>query len=281
MQLLFRFLSFLPLWLLHALGTVLGWLTFTSPTYRKRFRENVAQAGLEPEQVRGAVAHGGKLVTELPRLWLGKPVPIFWDGKYLIEQAHARGQAIVFLTPHMGCFEITAQAYARDYGAQRGDITVLFRPARKAWLTPLVNSVRRRPGLSAAPATLAGVKQLIKALQGGQAVGLLPDQVPPEGLGIWSPFFERAAYTMTLSVRLAQQPNTCTLLAWGERLSWGRGYVVHLRAMTEPLAKDTVTAVAQINRAMERLIRECPEQYLWGYARYKAPRSATTPVDNT
>jgi KDO2-lipid IV(A) lauroyltransferase len=280
MQFLFRLLSFLPLWALHALGTVLGWVTFLSPTYRRRFRENVAQAGLEPRQVRGAVAQGGKLVAELPRLWLGKAVPVTWEGKHLIEQAHAKGQAIVFLTPHMGCFEITAQAYARDYGAKHGGVTVLFRPARKAWLAPLVDTVRQRPGLRAAPATLAGVKQLIKALQGGQAVGLLPDQVPPEGLGIWSPFFERPAYTMTLSVRLARQPNTCTLLIWGERLSWGRGYKVHVRPMTEPLAKDTPTAVAQINRAMERLIRECPEQYLWGYARYKAPRSASTPVDN-
>jgi Kdo2-lipid IVA lauroyltransferase/acyltransferase len=280
MQFLFRLLSFLPLWALHALGTVLGWVTFLSPTYRRRFRENVAQAGFEPRQVRGAVAQGGKLVAELPRLWLGKPVPIFWEGKHLIEQAHAQGKAIVFLTPHMGCFEITAQAYARDYGAKHGDVTVLFRPARKAWLAPLVDTVRQRPGLRAAPATLAGVKQLIKAIQSGKAVGLLPDQVPPEGLGIWSPFFERPAYTMTLSVRLAQQANACPLLIWGERLSWGRGYRAHVRPLAEPLAKDTPTAVAQINRAMERLIRECPQQYLWGYARYKAPRSASTPVDN-
>jgi Kdo2-lipid IVA lauroyltransferase/acyltransferase len=281
MPLIFRFLSFFPLWLLHGLGTVLGWLSYLSPTYRTRFRENAAQAGFEPSGVRGAIAQSGKLVAELPRLWLGKPVPIFWEGKHLIEQAHAQGKAIVFLTPHMGSFEITAQAYARDYSPQQRSITVLFRPARKAWLTPLVNSVRQRPGLNAAPATLAGVKQLIKALQNGQAVGLLPDQVPPEGLGLWAPFFDRPAYTMTLSVRLARQANTCTLLAWGERLGAGRGYVVHLRPMLENLSADTPTAVTQINRAMERLIRECPEQYLWGYARYKAPRSASTVVNNT
>lgn len=272
MNFIFRLLSLLPLWALHALGIVLGWLSYLSPTYRRRFAANAQQAGYSPGQVRAAVAEGGKLIAELPRLWMGRPVKVTWEGSHLIDAALDAGRAIVFLTPHMGCFEITAQAYARRYGARHGDITVLFRPARKAWLAPLVDSVRDRPGLKAAPANLSGVKQLIKALQTGQAVGLLPDQVPPEGLGVWSPFFGKPAYTMTLSVRLARQPNTTPLLAWGERLSWGRGYVVHLRPMPHTLSANTDTAVAQINHAMETLIRECPEQYLWGYARYKTPR---------
>lgn len=272
MKLLFRLLSFLPLWLLHTLGALLGWLTWLSPTYRRRFAENAMQAGYTVKSVRRAVVAGGQLVAELPRLWLGRAVPVRWDGEQLIDQAHAQGQAIVFLTPHMGCFEITAQAYARRYGPTRGDITVLFRPARKAWLAPLVDSVRNRTHLRAAPANLAGVKQLIKSLQQGQAVGLLPDQVPPQGLGIWSPFFGRSAYTMTLSVRLARQPRTTLLLAWGERLRWGRGYVVHIRPFPEMLGERQEVAVAQINRAMEQIIRERPDQYLWGYARYKTPR---------
>ncbi|TAG28643.1 MAG: lysophospholipid acyltransferase family protein, partial [Burkholderiales bacterium] len=36
---------------------------------------------------------------------------------------------------------------------------------------------------------------------------------------------------------------------------------------------DATIAARQINAAMEQLVRECPEQYLWGYARYKQPRS--------
>jgi KDO2-lipid IV(A) lauroyltransferase len=272
MTALFRLLSIFPLWLLHALGTLIGWLSYLSPTYRKRFAENAAQAGYTAAQVRGAVAEGGKLVAELPRLWMGRPVGVQWEGDHLIEAAHREGKAIVFLTPHMGCFEITAQAYARRYQSAGKSITVLFRPARKAWLAPLVDSVRNRAGLQAAPANLSGVKQLIKALQQGQAVGLLPDQVPPQGLGTWSPFFGRAAYTMTLSVRLARQPGAVVLLAWGERLSWGRGYVVHLRPFPEALSDQPEQAVAQVNRAMEQIIRECPQQYLWGYARYKSPR---------
>jgi KDO2-lipid IV(A) lauroyltransferase len=154
-------------------------------------------------------------------------------------------------------------------------MTVLFRPARKAWLRALVASARERPGLATATTTLAGVKQLIKALKAGQCVGLLPDQVPPDGLGVWAPFFGKPAYTMTLSARLALQTGATVLLAWGERLPWGRGFVIHVQALPDFLSTDMEQAAAQINRAMEALILQKPQQYLWGYARYKAPKRMT------
>ena len=115
---------------------------------------------------------------------------------------------------------------------------------------------------------------MIRALKAGQAVGLLPDQVPPEGLGVWAPFFGKPAYTMTLSFRLAQQTGAAILLAWGERLPRGQGYVVHLSELQEPLPDQAESAAACINHAMERLILQCPGQYLWGYHRYKNPRQA-------
>lgn len=275
---LFRALSVLPLWLLHAAGWVMGWLAYLgSAVYRRRLRDNAVQAGMAPGRWRTAVGESGKLVAELPRLWFGAPVSIAWDGAQWIEAAHAQGRGIVFLTPHLGCFEITAQGYAQRFGATRGPITVLYRPARKAWLRSLVDGARSRPGLATAPTTLSGVKQMLKALKKGEAVGLLPDQVPPQGLGVWAPFFGRDAYTMTLSARLARQSGAQVLLAWGERRGWGRGYVIHVRPMAQVLAEDAPAAAAQVNAAMEALVRECPQQYLWGYARYKAPREDAAP----
>jgi Kdo2-lipid IVA lauroyltransferase/acyltransferase len=272
---LFRVLALLPLPLLHALGAALGWLSFiASSGYRRRFLDNAAQAGYRLGQVRAAVSEAGKLIAESPRLWFGAPVAIEWDGAELISAARARGRGIVFLTPHLGCFEITAQAYAARYGR----ITVLYRPARKPWLRELVDTVRSRANLASVPTTLAGVRQMLKALRAGEAVGLLPDQVPPEGLGVWAPLFGRPAYTMTLSARLATQTGATVLLAWGERLAHGRGYRVHLRSWARgEIASDGATAAAQVNDAMEALIRECPQQYLWGYARYKQPRREALP----
>jgi Kdo2-lipid IVA lauroyltransferase/acyltransferase len=274
METLFRFLAIWPLVALHALGAVLGWLAYAlSGRYRANFRAHAAQAGYAPAQVRAAVAHAGRMAAELPRLWLGAPVPMQWEGKALIDAAHTAGQGIIFLTPHLGCFEVTAQAYAQDYSAQGKTITVLFRPARKLWLRNLVAQSRSRPGLAAAPATLAGVKALVKALRQGQALGILPDQVPPQGLGVWASFFGKQAYTMTLHARLALQTGATVLLAWGERLPAGQGYCIHIRPFPEPLSADLAIAATQVNAAMEQLVRECPQQYLWAYARYKPPRA--------
>ncbi len=272
MSTLFKTLSTLPLWLLHGVGWSLGWLVFAlSGVYRRRFLANARQAGMGWRQWRVAVGESGKLVAELPRLWLGRPVPVQWIGAQQVEAALALGHGVLFLTPHLGCFEITAQAYAQRYG-QTQPMTVLFRPSRQPWLREVMNTARVRPGLDTAPTTLAGVKQMIKALKKGQSLGLLPDQVPPLGMGLWSPFFGRDAYTMTLSVRLAQQTGATVLMAWGERLPWGRGYRVHVQPLPAALPADSVHAVQIINAALEALIRDCPQQYLWGYARYKQPR---------
>ncbi len=272
---LFRVLSWMPLPVLHAMGWLLGWLSFAlSGRYRRRLFANATQAGYPRGMARASVGEAGKLVAELPRLWLGRPVPVSWAGAEHIEAAQAQGAGVLFLTPHLGCFEITAQAYAKRFG-DANPMTVLFRPARQTWLRDLVAGARQRPGLFAAPTTLAGVKQLIKALKAGQAVGLLPDQVPPEGQGVWAPFFGRDAYTMTLSARLAQAGRVQILLSWGERLKGGRGYRVHVRPFDVlnggSLSADPIESAAQINRAMEALVRECPAQYLWSYNRYKSP----------
>ena len=137
--------------------------------------------------------------------------------------------------------------------------------------------------MQAVPTTLAGVRQMIKALRRGEAVGLLPDQVPPLGQGIWSPVFGRDAYTMTLAARLALQTGAAVVLARCERLPWGRGFVTYFEPLAAPLQPPLELAVQHINQAMERTIAQCPQQYLWGYGRYKQPRAeaATTPDAST
>ncbi|MFM2275588.1 MAG: hypothetical protein RL211_1460 [Pseudomonadota bacterium] len=273
MSLLFRLFSHFPLFCLHVMGWGLGWLAYgLSPQYRRRFVENAALAGYGAEQVRGAIGQAGRMVAELPRLWMGAPMHCKWDNDAAVDRAYAAGQGIVFLTPHMGCFEISAQSAAERYSGRYGPMTVLYRPARQVWLAKVMASARNRPGLETAPTNLAGVRQMIRALRNGRAVGLLPDQVPPDGMGQWAPVFGRRAFTMTLAARLVQQTGATVLVAWAERLSWGRGFCIHVRELPEPLSSDLDRAVAQINQAMEQLIRECPQQYLWGYARYKQPR---------
>ena len=261
--------------LLHALGAVLGWLVFAaSPTYRRRFVANARQAGYGLAQVHAAVAHAGQMLAETPRLWLHPRLPrCDMRGSQVVEQAYGEGRGIVFLTPHIGCFELSVQAAAQRWSSAHGPITILYRPARQAWLARVMRTARNRPGVQAVPTELTGVRRMIKALRRGEAVGLLPDQVPPQGQGLWAPFFGRDAYTMTLAARLVQQTGAAVVLARCEREPWGRGYVLYLEELSVPLSESLDAAVLQINQARERVVRACPAQYLWGYARYKQPRA--------
>jgi KDO2-lipid IV(A) lauroyltransferase len=280
--------------LLHAVGALLGWLAYLgSPTYRRRLRANVTQSGLPWVVARPAIASAGRMVAELPWLWSRGPDEqlgdlVGWEGAEHVEAALAAGRGLVLLTPHIGSFEIIGQAYAERFGAQQ-PMTALYRPARKAWLRDLVAQSRNRPGLETAPATLAGVRQMIRALRRGGTIGLLPDQVPPESMGVWVPFFGREAYTMTLAARLVQQTGAVWLLLACERLPGGRGYVVRVQQPAEPLpgvhdAPDAeqlaLRSAGVVNRAMETLIRQNPGQYLWGYHRYKAPRRTESPASS-
>jgi Kdo2-lipid IVA lauroyltransferase/acyltransferase len=288
---LLKFLARCPLWILHGMGWLVGWMSYLfSASYRQRFRANVAQADISSTAAQQAVGHSGRMLMELPYLWMrpddeSKPLPLNWEGASLIAQAHAQGKGVVLMTPHMGCFEVTAQGYAQRFAKTLAPITVLYRPARKAWLRPLVDTSRERAGLTAVPANLSGVRQMIRALRRGETVGLLPDQVPPDGMGVWAPFFGKPAYTMTLAARLVQQTGAAALLIWGERLPWGRGYVVRVSKFEEAIPPSTASAeeaAAVINRAMERLIRQCPQQYLWSYDRYKtAPAIAAETAAET
>lgn len=278
---LFRLLARLPLPLMQRVGAALGWLVWLlSGPYRNRLEANAKQAGLTPLQYRPAIAAIGTMLAELPWLWLRPPHQgvlhlVRWDRVELFEQALDAGKGVILALPHIGCWEMIGQSLAERFGPTRGPLVALYRPARKAWLGPLVASSRERPGLKTVPTSVAGVRSLIRVLRGGGYTAILPDQVPPAGQGVWAPFFGKSAYTMTLLARLAQQSGAQVLLCWCERRPSGQGFVMHFEPLDAPelRAPDArpEAAAAAVNAGMERIIRQAPGQYLWSYARYKQP----------
>jgi KDO2-lipid IV(A) lauroyltransferase len=273
---IFRFLSIFPLPLLHAAGAALGWLVYlSSPSYRRRMRDNMAQAGYA-QHLPAAVAEAGKSIVELPFIWCADPKRVSRhasDENWAIVQAELdAGRGIVFLTPHLGCFEIVAQEIAL-----RTELMVMYRPPKKAALKPLIEGARARDNLLLAPATMSGVRMLAKCLKKGKPIGLLPDQVPQEGEGVWATFFGRDAYTMTLPAKLAQLGDATIIVTYAERLPAGRGYVIRFVPFDGTLDGDAAQQAQAINGAMERLIARNPTQYYWSYNRYKVPAGIDAP----
>lgn len=276
---LLRLAARLPLSWLHGAGSALGRLVYwSSPTYAARLRENLQASGVCggaaqcDELLRAAVAEAGKAFAELVAIWFRSDeevarLVIQCDNWEAAEAARRRGGGLIFLTPHLGCFEICAH-----HVAQRVPLTALYRPPKRSWIEPLMVRGRSRFGAVVAPANIRGVRMLYKALARGEAIGLLPDQAPGEGEGVWADFFGRPAYTMTLVRRLQQASGAAVIMVVARRLPAGRGYHVSYEEVpTQGLDEAT------INRAVEAQVRRCPEQYLWSYNRYKTPAGAEPP----
>jgi KDO2-lipid IV(A) lauroyltransferase len=285
LEFLFRAIAALRLHTVHALGGALGRLVFwLSPSYRRRVRENLQQAGFDdPALVRAAAEGAGRQALETPWIWMRPRAEIIARTEVadmsIADRALADGRPVMFLPPHLGSFEVTAQFYAAFRPeARTRPMTVLYRIPRKAILRRIVESGRAAEGLKLAPAEMKGVRMLMKAMKQREVVGILPDQVPSQGEGVWAPFFGRPAYTMTLPARLAVQFDAIVLFVYGERLPGGRGWRIHLKPLEESFTGDAAHDAAVMNRELEALIRERPAQYLWGYNRYKVPGGVAPPA---
>lgn len=285
---LFRLLARVPLPVMHAVGGCLGWLVWwLAPDYRRRFKENAEAAGFTPAEYRPAIAAAGAVVGELPFVW-ARPrgrslLPLIrrWDGIEAFEAALAARRGVILVSPHLGSWETFGQAVGERFFEAYGPITALFRPARKKFMAELIAGSRDRPGLQTLPTTVSGVRGLIRTLRSGGYTGLLPDQVPPAGQGVWAPFLGRPAYTMTLLPRLAQQTGARVFLGVCERLPRGAGYAIRFvpfdgTPMSDPRATPEAAAAA-MNQGIEQLIRSLPGQYVWDYARHKQPRAEAAP----
>ena len=272
-----KLLRFLPLPIIHGLGVILGLMSYLfNKDHRDHAIRNLKQCGLTSSDndlnklLFKSTLENSKGALETFAIWF-KPQNrvVSWVrevfGWVAVEQALKTGKGVIFLTPHLGCFEITSLYY----GSQR-PMAVLYRPPRQKWLLPLITNGRERGLIHLAPANAQGVKQLLQALKRGEAVGILPDQAPYEGEGEWVPFFGRAAYTMTLASKLAQKTGAQVFMAFGERLSFGRGYNIHIRA----LEAGAIATPALLNTEIEHTIKQCPAQYLWMYDRYKVRNQA-------
>jgi KDO2-lipid IV(A) lauroyltransferase len=275
----FRVLASLPLSWLHAAGAGMGRMAYWfSPSYAARMKENLYASGVCGGEaqckalLRAAVAEAGKGLTELIAVWFGRDekvaqLAVACEGWDVVERARARGKGIIIVTPHLGCFEMVSL-----YFVQRLPMTVMYRPPKLRWLEPVMVAGRSRWRATVEPANLRGVRAFYRMLKQGGTVGLLPDQAPGAGEGVWADFFGRPAYTMTLAVRLQRATGATVIMVFAERLPGGRGYHLHFEEL--PTAQFDETA---LNRAVESQVRRRPEQYLWSYNRYKVPAGAPAP----
>lgn len=272
---LLRTAALLPLGALRRLGRLAG---VVLAGYASRERE-VTRTNLElcfPELdavarerlLRASLIETGQTIAEFSVLWCWTPERVLAlarevRGEERFLEARARG-GVLLLTPHLGAWEFSGL-----YVASRVPLTALYKSPPVQQMEQFYTLARQRTGARLVPADASGVRALHRALRNGEVAGVLPDQDPGRGSGIFVPYLGPLANTTTLVSKLLEKTGVPLFLCWSERVPGG--FRVHFVEASEPELRspDLAQAVTAMNRELGRLVRSAPEQYLWSYKRFR------------
>ncbi len=276
-RLLFKLFFYVPRSVAYRLGNFIGWLLWLSNGTTRNITE--INLGLclpnKDEDERRRIAKEslcslGRAITETPFLWTASQQKILdsivrVEGEEHIEKAMAEQRGIICLTPHLGAWEIIGLYLSIKY-----PMICLYSPPDMTTLENIMLKGRTRFGLKLAATDARGVRVLLTALKKGEILGILPDQDPGKVGGAFAPLFGIQANTITLVTRLVQKTNAAPLVCFAERLPNGKGYVIHFQPeLTQVGGESLDVSLAEINSGIASVIREYPEQYQWGYKRFK------------
>ena len=273
---LLRLFAALPLAWNRRLGILLGQSLVHLPNpVRRHARTNLELClpELPPDArerlLNRSLIETGKTVAEAGPLW-------FWSAERIqalmgeavdvaaVDAAVRAGRGVILATPHLGSWEMAGLFCATRWG-----ITTLYRPPRITALDALIRDSRARLGAELAATDAKGVRRVYETLARGGVVGILPDQDPGGG-GVFAPFFGIPANSMVLLGRLARKTGAAVFFGFCERLPGTAGYRFHFFSAPDQIADvDPIIAATAMNAGIEACVRACPEQYQWGYRRFR------------
>ena len=276
----------LPRRVMLAFGRGLGWLW---GALDRRHRE-IAMDGLRrafPEWEEGRVertaravyAHFGAVLLDI--LWMSRQPRsrllsiVDCEGRGHVEAAYAMRRGVLFVTAHIGNWEI----HALDHGWRHEPIGVVARPLDNPELDKRLCTFRRRSGNTVIFKRHA-LAQVLRMIRAGSGVAFLIDQNVQEKDGIFVEFFGRPAATTTVAAAVARKTGCALLPARTELLPNGR-YRFRYEAPLEWTATDDrdadIAAVTQaLTKRIEGWVRETPAQWLWIHRRWKTQPAETT-----
>lgn len=244
---------------------------------REREVTEINLAEVYPEQdaatrrrlARESLTHSTATMLELGFAWMGEPQRVEDSileihGRELLDEARAEGRGVIVLAPHFGNWEVLNFWLSSHF-----PFTAMYEPPKIAELDPVIRQGRERMGASLVPTNPRGVAALLKALKRSEAVGILPDQEPNWGSGVFAPFYHRLAYTATLLPKLVARTDARVVTGVARRIP-GRGFAIHFLAADERVyATDEEQSATGVNACVEDAIALDPAQYQWEYKRYR------------
>ncbi|WP_255408145.1 lysophospholipid acyltransferase family protein [Polynucleobacter brandtiae] len=275
---LLRLFSALPLAILQIVGGAVGIVVYwSSPRYRARLNTNLTSAAdlhrFKPQYLKAAIS-AGMMFGDSLWIWRHQDAVL---AKTKIENRDeliylaSNKNGLIVLAPHFGGFEIIPHIFTQEIKT-----TVMYRPARLSWINQLMTKSRHSSKIQYVPADINGVRLVRRALNNGEVVGIVADQVPSARDGVWATFFNQSAYTTNFPYKLSQKSQAVIIYITAERLALGKGWRFHTQLAKPQPPNDPVFAANEMNNAFEEMILLNPTQYLWSYNRYKNPFGIVT-----
>lgn len=266
-----------PLWLQQGLGHLVGVAACRAGRARHVAATNLQlclphlSATQRRAMVLASLRASSCAPVEVARWSLAYPnevrrMVVVTSGVDLLEAALKAGQGVVILSPHVGSWGLP-----NIYAATLAPITVMYRNqggVLDAASRLFASEVLARLGVQLATSDPSGVRLIATTLRRGGMVGLLPDQAVRGKGALFADFFGRPATMPAFIPRLLLGSKAAVLFAWSKRLPRARGYAVHY--LQHPVPRDDLQQLAEaINRGIEQCILANPEQYIWGYRRFR------------
>jgi KDO2-lipid IV(A) lauroyltransferase len=273
---IFKLLALLPLPVSRAIGTLVGLLLWIGKGRSRRITSINIQLcfpELSPAEQRSlarqSLMETGKTAAEAAAIWRNS-----WswlqrhictvDGEDLLRTRLADGKGLLVLAPHHGNWEVVA-----PYLASIAPLTAMYQPLKSQAMDDLVLSGRSKLDITMAPTNRKGVMMLLKALQRGTIVGILPDQVPEkDAAGGIAPFFGQPALTIGLIHGLIQRTGCQVVSVFAQRVRGGFTMKV-LDVDPALFSEDLQVSLAGLNASVEACVRCAPAQYQWEYKRFR------------
>ncbi len=218
---------------------------------------------------RASLTHSAATMLELGFAWMDDPERVEASilavhGRELLDGARAEGRGVIVLAPHFGNWEVLNFWLSGHF-----PFTAMYEPPKIAELDAVTRQGRERMGASLVPTNPRGVAALLKALKRSEAIGILPDQEPDWGSGVFALFYGRPAYTATLLPKLVARTEARVVTGVARRIP-GRGFELHFLAADERVyATDEGESATGVNACVEAAIALDPAQYQWEYKRYR------------
>jgi KDO2-lipid IV(A) lauroyltransferase len=194
---------------------------------------------------------------------------VIYDGFENFERAYARGKGVLFLTGHLGAWELSAFTHS----LHGHPLSIVMRSLDNPYVDALIQRYRTMHGNRTVDKD-DFVRGLLQAMRAGQTVGILMDtnMTPPQG--VFVDFFGIPACTASGLARIALRADAAVVpgfTIWDAKL---RKYILRFDPPVELIRTgdneaDIVANTAKFTKVIEEFIRRYPDQWLWVHRRWK------------